>query len=122
MQCSSLNSTVVQEDSPYRIPQTLGKAVKKSWNALPSSPRKQKVIVSNLAKKVGLKLQQEKEPSSSGQHIEKSDNQAKELAELVAEFLCRADIVYTAPGMHDEITIWEDGEKNVFANFILQCI
>ncbi|KAG8182810.1 hypothetical protein JTE90_003483 [Oedothorax gibbosus] len=120
MQCSSLNSTVAQEASPYRVPQTLGKAVKKSWNALPCSPRKQKVVVSNLAKKVGLKLQQEKEPSSSGQDIEKSDN---ELAELVVEFLCRTDIVYTAPGMHDEITIWEDGEKkNVFVNFILQCI
>ncbi|KAG8175962.1 hypothetical protein JTE90_000001 [Oedothorax gibbosus] len=108
MQCSSLNSTVAQEASPYRVPQTLGKAVKKSWNALPCSPRKQKVVVSNLAKKVGLKLQQEKEPSSSGHDIEKSDN---ELAELVAEFLCRTDIAYTALGMHDEITIWEDGEK-----------
>ncbi|KAG8180973.1 hypothetical protein JTE90_024721 [Oedothorax gibbosus] len=29
MQCSSLNSTVAQEASPYRVPQTLGKAVKK---------------------------------------------------------------------------------------------
>ncbi|GBM13664.1 hypothetical protein AVEN_148187-1 [Araneus ventricosus] len=60
------------------------------------------VVVSNLVKKVGLKLQKEREPNVS------DDNPNKE---LVAEFLCRTDIVYTAPGMQDEMTIWENGIK-----------
>ncbi|GBL80059.1 hypothetical protein AVEN_29072-1 [Araneus ventricosus] len=57
------------------------------------------VVASNLVKKVGLKLQKEREPNVS------DDNQNKE---LVAEFLCRTDMVYTAPGMHDKMTIWEN--------------
>ncbi|GBL91653.1 hypothetical protein AVEN_71311-1 [Araneus ventricosus] len=55
------------------------------------------VVVSNLVKKVGLKLQKEREPCVSDDYPNK---------ELVAEFLCRTDIAYTAPGMQDKMTIW----------------
>ncbi|GBL98741.1 hypothetical protein AVEN_8634-2 [Araneus ventricosus] len=101
---SSLNTSTLttSKESPYRIPQTLGKAVKKTWNALPTSPRKRMVVVNNLVKKVGLKLQKERETNVSDDNLNK---------ELVAEFLGRTDIVYTAPGMHDEMTIWENGMK-----------
>ncbi|GBN65141.1 hypothetical protein AVEN_76886-1 [Araneus ventricosus] len=55
----SLNTSTVttSKESPHRIPQTLGKAVKKTWNALPQK----RMVVSNLVKKVGLKLQKERE-------------------------------------------------------------
>ncbi|KAF8785033.1 hypothetical protein HNY73_010629 [Argiope bruennichi] len=93
------------------IPQTLGKAVKKTLKALPTSPRKRMAVVSNLVEKVGLKLQKERESNIS------DNNQNKE---LVADFLCRADIVYTAPGMHDEMIIWENGIKKRVRKHFLQ--
>ncbi|KAF8793879.1 hypothetical protein HNY73_001911 [Argiope bruennichi] len=109
---SSLNSSIATtpECSPYTVPQTLGKAVKKTLKALPTSPRKRMAVVSNLVEKVGLKLQKERESNIS------DNNQNKE---LVADFLCRADIVYTAPGMHDEMIIWENGiKKRVRKHFL----
>lgn len=34
--------------------------------------------------------------------------------EMVEAFLYRSDIVYTAPGMNDKMTVWVNGVKNVF--------
>lgn len=45
-----------------------------------------------------------------------SSNQDKE---LVVAFLFRTDIVYTAPGMQDEITIWENGIRKRVRKYYL---
>ena len=42
--------------TPYRTSQSLGKAVKRAQVFLPSSPRKKRCIIENLAKKAGLSI------------------------------------------------------------------
>ena len=55
---SSLNTSTrtTLDESPYRISQTLGKVVNKNCYALPTSPRKRRVVVSNFVKKNGFEI------------------------------------------------------------------
>ena len=68
-----------------------------------NSPRKKKEVVRGLAKYVGLQLQQ------SMQHDLATETKKK--LDLVRDFFLEKDIVYTAPGLKDFITIHEGGEK-----------
>ena len=66
------------QESPYRILQTLGKAVKKTWNALSTSPQKQIVIVNNSVKKSRFEIKKGEESNVN------DDDQSKE---FMAKFL-----------------------------------
>ena len=59
-------------------------------------------MIKALAKKSGI-IHSEKQPSSNVT--------SNETAEFVKNFFTRPDIVYTMPGMKDDITIWENGTK-----------
>lgn len=85
----------------YGSPQAFGKAMSKSLKSLPHSPTKKVAVVSAIATNLGLNLQ------TSQKNIVSDE----ELHNLVVEFFFRPDIVYTAPGMKDEITVWKNGEK-----------
>ena len=43
--------------------------------------------------------------------MEKKLNEAVTQQKLVKEFFCEKDIVYTAPGMKDFMTVWENDKK-----------
>ena len=99
--------------SSYRNKQSYGKAMKRSIEALPSSPRKKAAVVSGLAEKVWLKIVDEV------QKINHPNSVRKELHEIVKEFYFRPDISYTAPGMHDVMTIWDsDGKKKLWKYYL----
>ena len=54
--------------SRYRSKQSHGKALKKSLNSLPSSPRKRTSVIAGLAKQAGLNLECQMEKRQDGIH------------------------------------------------------
>ena len=52
--------------SPYQTPRTIGKAIKKAAQSLPSSPRKKQYIVKHLAKEVGVDVASSKKKAKNG--------------------------------------------------------
>ncbi|XP_063228207.1 uncharacterized protein LOC134534095 isoform X1 [Bacillus rossius redtenbacheri] len=99
------SSDMSSSGTPYSCKQTLSKAVWKTARALPNSPRKQKAVVTGLAKRIGLQLTTTMEESIAG-----TRNRCKEETSVI-NFLYRPDIVYTCPGMKDVLTVWENGKK-----------
>lgn len=94
--------------SAYKTPQSFGKAVRRLQVQLPSSPRKQVAAVAGLAKRVGLQLFQkmnERLGSRTKRGLTEDDEN------LIKNFFFRTDIVYTAPGLKEEMTVWECGKK-----------
>jgi len=109
--------TPTSSTSPYVRPQALGKAVRKSVRSLPYSPRKKRLVVAGLAKYVGLKIETDTE-----RHLSSTPGNQGLTAETLSsvnEFFSRSDIVYTAPGMRDEITVWKDGKKEKMRKYFL---
>ena len=94
---------------PFKKPQSLGKAVQRLARNLPSSPRRQKAAVSGLAKRIGVNLMENFQGALD--NSQSSRGTSKETIDLVANFYVRSDIVYTQPGMKDEMVIWENGVK-----------
>ena len=97
---------------PYVRPQSLGKAVRKSVRLLPYSPTKQKLVVAGLAKYVGLQIKDVTERNLHGENQRGNQGLPDNTVSLIKEFFYRPDIVYTAPGMRDEMTVWENGVKS----------
>ena len=88
----------------YKTPQAYGKALQKILTALPNSPRKKSETVRGFAKSVGLQLERcmQKE----------LDSETKQKYEIVKVFFFfEKDIVYTAPGLKDYVTVYEGGKK-----------
>ena len=83
--------------SPYQTPQTIGKAIKKAAQSLPSSPRKRQCIVKRLAKEVGLDVASPKKKAKNGLN---DDTIAK-----VKDFFSNNEISWQAPGRKDFVTI-----------------
>jgi len=98
--------------SPYVRPQSLGKAVRKAARSLPYSPRKQKLVVAGLAQYVGLKIKDVTERNLDGENQRGNRGLPDDTVSLIKEFFYRPDIVYTAPGMRDEMAVWENGIKS----------
>lgn len=88
--------------NPYRTPQSLGKAVGRTVKSLPSSPSKKKVVA-RIATHLGLKIQKEMKSKMNNTEIPELDH--------VQKFFFRSDIVYTSPGIKDEMVVWENGIK-----------
>ena len=81
----------------FKSKQSLGKAMSRVSNALPSSPRKQKEVISGLAQRIGLQLKEK---------MERQINQpSSELQDAIKKFYYREDIVYTMPGKDDLMTV-----------------
>ena len=79
--------------------------MKRGLEALLTSPRKRIAVVKGLAEKVGVKIDDK---------IDKfiqSDSVHEEIHTMVSDFYFRSDISYTAPGMIDVMTIWDDAGK-----------
>ena len=75
----------------YRSKQSFSKALNKTLDSLPKSPRKRSSVVAGLAKSVGLKLESKMQKATRW-------NATKEIEEDVVSFYFRPDISYTMPG------------------------
>ncbi|KAK6171681.1 hypothetical protein SNE40_018123 [Patella caerulea] len=94
---------------PYDRPQSLGKAIQRVFRRLPFSPRKKKkAVISGIADKIGLNLENKMITNISNAN---NNGLPNETVQLIQDFYYRTDIVYTMPGMKDEITIWMNGSK-----------
>ena len=100
--------------TPYRAKQSYGKAMKRSLGALPMSPRKRVAIVKGLAEKVGVNVDDKTDKYMRAESVH------EELHRMVKEFYIRNDISYTAPGMYDVMTVWDnDGKKKKLRKYYL---
>lgn len=97
----------------FKTPQSLGKAVRRSLKSLPNSPTKKIEVITGVAKRIGLNLlnkcNDNLSPTAEPSQTDKS----------VVEFYYRSDIVYTMPGLKDEMVVWEKGEKKKMRKYYL---
>ena len=95
----------------YHSRQSYGKALKRGLLSLPKSPRKKAQVVLGLAEAVGVNLNESMERKLN----EKTERKQK----LVKKFFFEKDIVYTAPGMKDLITVCENSKKQRLSKYYL---
>ena len=98
-------SNVPLAQNPYKQQQSSGNTINKCRVELLQSPRKNKAVVSVLAKEVGLHLQNEYEKQTHGNTI------SEELKAEIETFYTRSDISYMMPRAKDEIVIWGSAGK-----------
>ena len=77
---------------------------------LPKSPSKRVAAVCGLAECIGLQLVSKMDSSLS--ETRRTTGITEEVKKLVRDFYGRPDIVYTAPGMKDEMTVRTSGKKD----------
>lgn len=106
----SINNGESSRKISYKSPQALGKAVKRVERSLPKSPRKQKSVVTAIAKSVGLVVcDDSSQPKRSSKKI------TVECEMAVNDYFLRDDISWQAPGKKDRVIIRdksEDGSKS----------
>ncbi|XP_071839631.1 uncharacterized protein [Apostichopus japonicus] len=102
---------------PFKSPQSFGKAVQRTYKTLPSSPNKKLAVVCGLAKKYGVDLAEKMECNLGNRSSYCA--LSEEVKEAVKNFYYRADVVWTAPGMRDELTVWIDGKKEKMRKYYL---
>ena len=91
----------------YVRPQSFGKAVTQALKALPRSPEKH-AVVAGITRRIGFKLE-EKMTAALGKH---GLNLSESRKAAVMDSYFRPDVVYTMPGMKDEMVVWDsDGNK-----------
>lgn len=100
---SSAELTQVRQTSAYKCKQTFGKAVKRVSEVLPTSPRKQREIVSVLTQRLGV--------HTSSVSTKTSEKQTTLPVEKVEEFLQRDDIIWQSPRAKDFISIKDSSGK-----------
>ena len=110
-------STLCSSGKGFRSRQSLGKAVKKIAIALPYSPSKKADVVFQLASKIGFSIKKKKQEKSG--NITSISTLTEDLKEKVKRFYYRPDIVYTAPGLRDEITVWTEAGKERMRKYYL---
>ena len=115
-QQENIGSLPVESGRGFKTPQTLGKAVRKLDSNLPKSPSKQRAAVASLVKRVGLELDTriKTNPAQSMKWVI-----ADETEKRIKDFYLNTDIVYTMPGMNDELTVWENGVKSKIRKYYL---
>ena len=111
-----IESLPVKSGKGFKTLQSLGKAIRKLDNNLPKSPTKQMAVVNGLAKRVGLELSP-KITHKHGQRINQRFTEGNK--KLITDFYVNTDVVYTMPGMHDEMTVWENGIKSKCRKYYL---
>ena len=105
VQSQSDSTSPSTSSQPFKRPQSLGKAIKRSIRALPQSPRKRKAVVSGLARRFAVDIKDKLETSMSRNSL------SNELQDLVTSYYFRPDVSYTMPGLKDEMTVWKNGKK-----------
>ena len=107
--CLSPRSTMKRKTG-FKSKPALRKAVKKLLRDVPTSPSKRKGAVAELARECGLTLKeaQSTEPTTSRRSL------SVETASLVTDFYFQTNVVYTTPGIKDEMAVWKDGIKTIF--------
>lgn len=100
----------------YKSKQALSKAVNHVMKNMPSSPTRQLLTFSGVAKKIGVNLETKFGKAMSDDH---SRSLSQDTVDAVDSFYHRSDIVWTAPGMKDEITLWEGGVKRKLRKYFL---
>ena len=94
------------EDELYKNNQSFGKAVARVSRSLPQSPRKKKIVISQLAQNIGIISQ--KSSSLSKNKV------SKETENMIHEYYCHDDISRQAPGKRDHATVWKsDGKERL---------
>ena len=93
----------------FRSPQSLGKSLKRVQEVLPNSPSKRRQLIQGICAKEQLRLHQ----------AMINQFEINEVNELVRLFYLREDISYTAPGMKDQMVIWESGVKRTVTKHYL---
>ena len=97
------------------MPQAYGKAIKKLKRPLPISPSKRVEAVIGLVSEVGLKLKE----SDFNRSRRKYGGLSDEVKSQVADFYFQADVIYTAPGLKDEITVLTEKGKEKMRKYYL---
>ncbi|CAB3987234.1 Hypothetical predicted protein [Paramuricea clavata] len=113
---TSTSTPTSTPQNPYKRPQSFGKTIRKSLRSLPASPNKRRCVVEGLAKRIGLALDEEMcaAVGPCGRPAVSDDVVAS-----VTQFFYRPDISYTMPGMKDEMTVWEQGQKTKLRKYYL---
>ena len=119
--CLSPKSTLKRKTG-FRTKPALKKAVKKLLREVPTSPSKRKGAVTELAKECGLMLRDPKRtgPATVSLGSLSSKSLSVETISLVTDFYFQTNIVYTSPGLKDEMTVWKDGMKNKLRRYYLE--
>ena len=104
--------TTLDTHLSYKTQQALGKAISRVSQKLPSSTRKKTTVIKVLAKWAGV-ISTEESKKKSASCI------SEETIKFVKDFYTCSDIVYTMPGMKDELTIWEKGVKKCEQKYYL---
>ena len=99
----------------FKTPQGFGKAMKRLKSQLPKSPSKKLATVKGLVKEMGLELNTEIKAHKTG----KNKGLSKEIKDKVINFYYHSDIVYTAPGLKDEMTVWTEAGKTKMRKYYL---
>jgi len=94
--------------------QSLGKAIKRVKNVLPTSPRKRKVVVHEIAKGVGLKFVQTVANVTTENKLE------QETRDKVEEYYQRDDISWQAPGIKVRVILRQRDEQGITVKVVLQ--
>ena len=98
-------SAGINETTPKRGYKSVAsqiKAEQKLIRSLPKSPSKRKAVVFGFAKRVGLALHDDMNQKLTQSHLNAISDDDKE---AIRNFYRRPDIVWTAPGLKDEITV-----------------
>ena len=82
---------------------------------LPKSPSKKLATVGGLVKEIGVELDTESKAHKTG----KNKGLSKEIKDKVINFYYCSDIVYTAPGLKDEMTVWTEAGKTKMIKYYL---
>ena len=99
----------------FKSPQSLGKAVSKIREKLPDSPLKRQQTIQGVGAAFGFKLLK-----SMNNKLHPNKGLSAEEKDTVVDFFFRTDIVYTSPGMKEEMTVWtDDGEKQRLRKYYL---
>ena len=99
--------------TPYRRKQNYGKAMKRSMESLPYSPRKKIAIVTGLAERVRVQLQENIEKYLRPLSV------SDELRRMSEDFYLRSYISYTSSGMFNVMTVWnDDGKKKLRKHYL----
>ena len=114
-QIDSLNSSTSKSPG-YKCKATRSKAICRLFDKLPNSPTKVKQVVCGLANRVGVQLEQKAQEQI--QHTNPK-SLTDEVKKIINDFYFRTNLVYTAPGKDDYITVRNKGEKENLRKYYL---
>ena len=129
---SVLNTTsprsAFKRKTGFRAKPALLKAVNRLMKETPTSPSKKIVAVSELAKQCGLVVVTPKKTANadiSGSQSPRSTSKSpkaltEDVKELVRDFFFQPNVVYTTPGLKDEMVHWEAGKKTKLRRYYLE--